>query len=833
MIIDIKKYDTSDKILDLLNTYEYGLSTQEAYKRLSLYGENLIKTSKINPIYIFFKQFKSSLVLLLLLAIILSFVFSSISDGITISFILIINTILGFSQEYKSEKTAEKLQKLISNSVEVLRDNKEVLLGQKDITIGDIVILKEGDVIAADARIIKSNDFYVDESALTGESIPINKFPQNINNISELLKSPNFVFTGTIVTHGYALACVYSVGMQTQIGQILKITTQTRKVSSYEININKFSQLLIYITCIALFVLFIFHLIFHNPVNLVEFFLFVIALAISVVPEALPVITTLTMSSGAALLAKKKVIVKRISALEDFGNLQILCTDKTGTLTENNLQLVDVVSNDLEKMYLLSLLSIEIPNDKRKNISHSFDECIYKYLRKLGKIQMQNYTKNNFLPFDPIVKRKNTLIYNDISKETINIGMGAPENLIATSNLSSEQKLALQNEINLIGEKGLRSIAISYKNTEDINDFENTSLLGYFTFEDPIKPSTMKSISTARQLGIEIKILTGDSVEVAKYVGQKIHLINESSIIYSGTQLNAMNTEEFNIAVNNSSIFARIDPQQKYKIIEQLKINNIVGYQGDGINDTPSLKLANVSIAVNTASDVAKETADVILLRNDLDVVIEGIKLGRIVFQNINKYIRHTMISNFGTFFVLCIIDIVSSDFPLLPIQILLFSLLSDIPLLAISTDRVNVHDLKMPEQFESKKLLYLSLGLGVLTSIFILIFIYLVKDKEGYILSTSLFIFLNVTASIIIFSIRNKDAFYKGVAPSRMLIVSVIGVIIFTFYLPFSPFKDIFHLHIIDAGLIGLIILMSIVYFVVLDAVKIKYMKFLDNHIH
>jgi Mg2+-importing ATPase len=821
---DIQK-QTTEELMRSLQTSAEGLSDREAKTRLTTYGLNVLKNeSKTTVLKLILGQFKSSLIYLLILASLLSFLLKDWSDGFIILAILVINTGLGFYQQYRSENAVAKLQKLVSKEALVKRDGKETLVGERFIVPGDVIILKEGDVVPADIKIIHVDDLSVNESQLTGESVPVVKSSAGANSL---------VFAGSIVERGEAEGIVYATAKNTELGKIAHLSLTTKRTTQYEKSLSAFSSYLVKVTFLTLAVVFILKvLITHDVSHIATLGLFVVALAITVVPEAMPVIVTVTLSTGAMRLAKRHVIAKTLTAVEDLGNLTLLCSDKTGTLTENSQTVKNLIAEDKELFQRLAIASLESLDEKRKKFQTSFDKAFLDYVPAAIQQEVQGYRRLEELPFDPGARRRRVVFTDD--KKTYLVEVGSAETLLSIAH--EPKKEAYLKVIREDGKNGLRHLGIAYKEvtytTNDTFDIlkheQDLKFVGFVTLEDPLRPTAKHTIALAEKLGVAIKILSGDSKEVTEYVAREVGLVSSKQTVYTGDELEQMSDEQFSRAVQDNNAFARLDPEQKYRIIKLLKQNNVVGYQGDGINDAPALKLADVAIAVNNATDVAQDSADILLLRNDIGVIINGISYGRSIFTNINKYIRFSMVSNWGNFFAISTLYLISgANLPLLPIQLVLISLLTDLPCITIATDNVSTDELVRPSRFNVHSLMFISMFLGSITALFEIMYYAIIKGQSTGIAQTGLYIFLILTALIVIFSIRNRGHFWHAPRLSKAMgasfaIITAISVV--TLYIGVT--KRLFSFTALPVDIFGLTVAITIFYVFVLDTVKIWFYK-------
>ena len=824
---DVLHLSQSD-LISTLNTSLDGLSEKEAEKRILAQGPNVLGKKTANALNVFGRQLRSSLVYLLAVASMLSFGIKDYTDGTIILIILTINTSLGFYQEYKSEKIIEKLSQFITKQVRLKRGGQSLLLDESVIVVGDIITIHEGDIVPADVRLFEADNLQVDESQLTGESVPVTKQAAAGPDATD----GTLLFTGSVIQKGGGTGVVYATGKDTELGTIATLSTETKKLTQYEKSLQSFSALLIRVVLIGLALVFISKIILnHGFSNVTNLLLFIIALAVSTVPEVLPVITTVTLSSGALKLAKKNVVVKRLSAMEDLGNVNLLCTDKTGTLTENKMAVHSIMASDDELFQKLAYATVTPLKTRKRRTPNSYDDAFLKYVQGPIQQEARAFIIRQEVPFDPDDRRRRVVLEDTRNHLYYLVVIGAPEVLLDIANCAKKKEYL--STIADEGTSGLHHLALAYKKITYSTGFDilknekGLDFLGYVSLEDPLRPSSKLTIEHAEKLGIKIKILTGDSREVAGYVGRQVGLIEGDDHACLGDELDKLSPGEFDKAVMKSNVFARVSPTQKFNIIQALKKQYVVAYQGDGINDAPALKLADVAIAVNSATDIAKENADIVLLNKSLEVIIGGVKYGRSIFVNINKYIRYTMLNNFGMFIALSVMYLLSTSLPILAVQVLLNNLFGDIPLITVSADTVDDDEVVRPEQHNIRELILLSLVLGVPTALFELLYFVVVRAKPTPLLQTSLYVFFTFQALIIFYAIRNKGHFWKAKTPPPVLNISFLvasAVSLVIIYIP--TFQAWFSFVPLPLVSVLTIIAFVIFYFFATDAVKVWYYK-------
>lgn len=806
-----------------------GLTEAQAEINLKKYGQNKISVKEVTWWQILLRQFTSPFVYILIFASLLALYLGETIDSIFIGCFVLIGAVLGFVQEYNSQKTVELLKNFLVSHSTIIRGGVEKSVPSSDIIPGDVCVLEPGNIIPADVRFISADNLLIDESLLTGESLAVEKTSLSLKakDISGIHEAFNMGFSGTTVSQGRGLGLVVATGKNTEIGSITKLTAESEGVSTFEKGISKLSSWILKTILLTLALVLIANFLVKKGDSRIGFsdvIIFTIALAVSVIPETLPVVAALSFSKGSLNLAKKHVVVKRLSAVEDLGSIEVLCVDKTGTITENKMS-VSAFHAENEKLCLeCGVLASSIAQD-----NSSFDTAL---ISKLGTgEQLDGYKKINELPFDPERKRNSVLV--SIRNENKLIVRGAPEVIMTLcADISQERKNEIFTWISEREMRGERVIILAAKrwignSKYSKNEENNLGYIGAISFSDPIKESAIPAILQAEQLGVRIKILTGDSKKIAIVVAKTTGIIKNENEAITGEEFEKLSEADQILAIENVHVFARVSPEQKYRVIQLLEKKYQVGFLGDGINDAPALKLASVALAVDTASDIARSASDIVLLNPSLAVIIDGIKGGREIFANMVKYLKTTLISNFGNFYAIAVAMIFAPFLPMLPVQLLLLNLLTDTPMIAISFDKVDVKELKKPRSYDVKEIVFMSLFLGLINSLFVFFFFILFVKSGAGILQTNLFIGSVLIELLLIFSIRTRGLFWKGVKPSQTILFLCIIPASLAVILPFTSWGEKF-LRFSKPSIesLGIILGMVILYFITIEISKLAYYK-------
>ncbi len=821
---------TRQELLDDFAVSDAGLSRVQVLERQKDFGLNKITVQQATPWELVARQFTSPFAYLLIGAAALSFLLSDRVNATLILVIVFINALIGFVQEYRAHKALEKLRKYIIFHARVVRDGLTQVVSIEDIVPGDIVLLGPADRIPADVRFIDVHDLVVDESALTGESIGVHKTAEPLPSAAqEIYQAANMGFSGTKIIEGSAKAIVTATGDVTSFGDISRLAFGLTKESNFQRNVAQFSRLILYMVICTIIVIVITHLIIKpGAVNIYQLFLFAIALAVTVTPEALPIVTTVSLARGALSLAENHVIVKRLSAIEDLGSIELLGVDKTGTLTENRLSVGDILEHNKQDALLFTALASGNLLQPRATFDQ-FDAALVQALSSQQKEALKTYRIVTLLPFDYEKKISNTLLKKDSHYLLLVRGIFEVVLELCPS-LTADDKanaLAWAHKQGTLGRLVLTTAIYTADEPIDPTISHDLKFVGMVSFEDPIKLTVHDALAKAQELAIQIKVISGDSKEAVGAVAYAVRLVGSPSRVISGDEFNKLSFRAKNEAVKNYSVFARISPRQKYDIVMLLKHDYKVGYLGDGINDAPALKAADVGIVVQKATDIAQEIADVVLLKKSLLVIVNGIYRGRTVFINTTNYLKTTLASTFGNFYTIAFVSLFIDFLPLLPLQLLVVNLISDFPMIAIATDNVDIHDLKRPTSYNVKGIVKLALLFGALSTIFDFVFFFLFVRKGPAILRTNLFIESIMTELVLIYSLRSELPFYKAQRPSLTLLLLSLSALAFTLALPFSYFGQRF-LSLVRPSSNDLSIIASLVavYFVANEVMKLIYYR-------
>jgi Mg2+-importing ATPase len=788
-------------LLTQLNAKQEGLSTEEAKKRLIQYGANLLKPPKRSDILaLLISQFKNPIILTLIFAAGLSAFLHDPADAIIIIAIVLISGLLGFWQEKGAVDALEKMLAIVKIKTTVLRDGKEQDIALENVVPGDIVILNAGDAIPADSLILESTDLFVDEATLTGESFPVEKNAGLLHTETPLAKRTNSLFMGTHVISGTTRVVVIYTGTQAEFGKISEKLKLRPQETEFEHGIRRFGYLLLEVTLLLVIAVFAINVFFHRPV--LESFLFSLALAVGLTPQLLPAIISINLAHGAKIMAQQKVIVKRLASIENFGSMNVLCSDKTGTLTDGTVCLnsaIDIDGSSSDRVFFHAYLN----SFYEKGFSNPIDEAIRSYKQQ----DISGYEKIDEVPYDFIRKRLSILIKKD--GRYFMVTKGALSNVLAVCPFAENKAgdkidtstvgKIIQQKFEELSNQGFRVLGVAMRDmgTQSVinKDSEQDMIfLGFLLFFDPPKKGVLETIGRLKQLGVSLKVITGDNRLVAAKISQDVGMPNAK--ILTGTELREISDAALLQKAAQTDIFAEVEPNQKERIIIALrKAGYVVGYIGDGINDVSALHASDVSISVDTAVDVAKESADIVLLEKNLEVLVQGVHQGRTTLANTMKYVFMATSANFGNMFSMAGASLFLSFLPLLPKQILLTNLMTDFPEMTIATDLTDIEMVNQPKRWNISFIKKFMITFGLISSVFdyltfgVLLFILHATPAQ---FRTGWFVESVISASIIVLVIRSRRPFFKSM-PGKYLFIATIAVVIATLILPFTPVGKIF----------------------------------------
>ncbi len=825
--------EAEDNVLVELVSSTNGLSSHEAGERLASVRANVVKSGSSALVKALRQRLASSFLYLLLAAATLSFLLQDYLEGCFILAFILINLSLETYQEYHSNQAMQLLKRYLVVHARVRRDGKVIRVESTTVVPGDIVLVEAGDRLPADVRFLHTNGLKLDESIMTGESIAVTKTAELLKTPpAELYEALNIGFAGTVVTSGSGEGVVFATGKETALGDIALLTEDTEKETVFEKGMNQFSRFILKLVFFTLTLIYVANVaIKGGSLDWVDLLIFSLALAVSVIPEALPVILTVALSRGSLRLARKKVVVKRLSAIEDLGSIEILCCDKTGTLTENLLSVVSVNATDKHTCLKLAFASSLVVPVERGKLHDAFDLALWQALSSTERQEMNRGKRLDAIPFDP-ERRCNSVLFDRGHGHEL-IMRGAPEEILRRSrNIDTYTSKQLMQWVALAGERGERVLAIAHKTVaagRKYSPYEEQDLqfVGLIAFSDVLKTTARATLVQAQALNVAIKIITGDSREVAGAVGYAVGLLKSPKDVVTGKELDEMTETKRRQAIAEGAVFARISPRQKFEIIKTLQEKHEVGFLGEGINDAPALKLANVAIVVESASDIAREAADVVLLDESLKTVVEGIREGRTIFANILKYLKITLTSNFGNFYSVALASLFLPFVPLLPMQILLIDLLSDFPMISIATDTVDSEELEKPKNYQVHTVVLMATMLGIVSSVFDFILFGALYHVSPETLQTAWFLLSLTTEVILVFSLRTKFSFFKARRPSWTLLSLSLTILAIGWTLPFIPVAaHALHFIVPSPRLLLFIGALVVSYFFATEAVKKLYYR-------
>ena len=838
---------TKEEVLKEYNTSENGITENKATELLEKNGPNVVvKNEKKSRLYFLFNSFKDKFIIILIVLAIINYFLSDALSTYIILGIAVISALIRYFQDYSVYKFNQELKAKMYTTTNVVRGEKEKEIRVEKVVPGDILHLSAGSMIPADLMLIDSKDLFVNQSVFTGESVPVEKVAQNTNDAKEIFSISNVCLMGSSVVSGRATGVVIDTGFTTYLGRMSKEVETKKEPTNFEKGMNNITKMLIrymLVVSVAVFVIYGF-----IRKDWLEAILFALSVAVGITPSMLPMIVNVNLTRGTKVLAKKKTLVKNINSIQNLGAIDVLCTDKTGTLTEDKIVLqkyIDVNGNEdtsiLEYAYLNSYFGTGMKN--------LVDRAIITYGNEKNVKEIVNdYTKIDEIPFDYTRKRMSVVVKSNKNNGYRMFTKGALEEILKVctkvkynghvNELTPEMVEIVEQKAKEYAVQGMQVIAIASKreyrgvNVFNVSDEANMTFIGFVAFLDPAKKDVKSTLKKLKNIGITTKILTGDNPYAANNICNLVGLENKETLL--GTDIDKLSDEELAKKVEEVNVFARMNPLQKERVVKQLKNNgHVVGYMGDGVNDSPSLHIADVGISVNTATDIAKEAADIILLERSLKVIYEGVLEGRRVYGNIIKYMKMALSSDFGDVFSIVIASIFLPFLPLLPIQMLLQDFLYDISQIAIPYDDVDKEFLEKPKKWSTKGISKFMNVMGITSSLIDVLaflgfwFLFGYNASKETFFQTAWFVECLISETMIIHYVRTAKRPFIESRANKWLTLGTFGTIIGTILTPILLHNIAsFHFEILPLKYYGFVILLLAIYSVLVEIIKKIYIK-------
>ena len=838
---------TKEEVLKEYNTSENGITENKATELLEKNGPNVVvKNEKKSRLYFLFNSFKDKFIIILIVLAVINYFLSDALSTYIILGIAVISALIRYFQDYSVYKFNQELKAKMYTTTNVVRGGKEKEIRVEKVVPGDIVHLSAGSMIPADIMLIDSKDLFVNQSVFTGESVPVEKVAQSTNDAKEIFSISNVCLMGSSVVSGGATGVVIDTGFTTYLGRMSKEVETKKEPTNFEKGMNNITKMLIrymLVVSVAVFVIYGF-----IRKDWLEAILFALSVAVGITPSMLPMIVNVNLTRGTKVLAKKKTLVKNINSIQNLGAIDVLCTDKTGTLTEDKIVLqkyIDVNGNEdtsiLEYAYLNSYFGTGMKNLVDRAI------IIYGNEKNVKEI-VNDYTKIDEIPFDYTRKRMSVVVKSNKNNGYRMFTKGALEEILKVctkvkynghvNELTPEMVEIVEQKAKEYAVQGMQVIAIASKreyrgvNVFNVSDESNMTFIGSVAFLDPAKKDVKSTLKKLKNIGITTKILTGDNPYAANNICNLVGLENTETLL--GTDIDKMSDEELAKKVEEVNVFARMNPLQKERVVKQLKNNgHVVGYMGDGVNDSPSLHIADVGISVNTATDIAKEAADIILLERSLKVIYEGVLEGRRVYGNIIKYMKMALSSDFGDVFSIVIASIFLPFLPLLPIQMLLQDFLYDISQIAIPYDDVDKEFLEKPKKWSTKGISKFMNVMGITSSLIDVLaflgfwFLFGYNASKETFFQTAWFVECLISETMIIHYVRTAKRPFIESRANKWLTLGTFGTIIGTILTPILLHNiPSFHFEILPLKYYGFVILLLAIYSVLVEIIKKIYIK-------
>ena len=816
----------AEQLLGRLDSSADGLTEAEAQNRLETTGPNVLRVrQRAGAFTLFLNQFKSPIVLILLFAAVMSLLLKDWVDAAVVLLIIVGSAILSFVQEYNASTAIQKLQDQVSVKADVIRDGKAASIGVEQIVPGDVALLSAGSLVPADGVVLESLDCYVNQAVLTGETFPVAKMAGTTAANAGLAERTNCVYMGTNVRSGSARVLVVKTGKETAYGQIAGKLALRPPETDFERGIRRLGYLLSEVMLVLVLGIFLFNVLTSKPV--VESLLFSLALAVGLTPQLLPAIININLSRGAQAMAQSGVIVRRLASIENFGSMDILCTDKTGTLTEGVVKLdgaMDLSGEPSDHVFELAYLNAYF----QTGLSDPLDDAIVAY----GVVDVQGFEKRAEIPYDFSRKRLSVIVEDSDDRRLIS--KGALHNVLETcSSAGEEQRLSgvvladIEQRFTEWSGQGYRVLGVAEKvigerERYSAADETNMAFAGFLLFFDPPKPGVKETVADLASLGVGLKIITGDNRLVALHTADDIGL--QVSGVITGQELDELSSEALWQKIEHVNLFTEVDPNQKERIIDALqKTGHVVGYMGDGVNDAPSLHTADVGISVDQAVDVAKEAADFVLLEKDLNVLHQGIIEGRKTFTNTMKYIFMATSANFGNMFSMAGASLFLPFLPMLPKQILLINFMTDLPEMTIATDNVDVERTQQPQHWDIRFIWRFMLIFGTLSSLFDFMtfgFLTFVLKADETTFHSGWFVESVVSAIMVVFVLRTQRTLFQS-RPGRALMMMSTAVALAALIIPYSPLAGILSFTPLSPQILVVLMLLVVLYLAAAETVK------------
>ncbi|MBF2630398.1 magnesium-translocating P-type ATPase [Listeria seeligeri] len=836
----IESQMSREEILEEVGVMDSGLTHVEVAIRQKEFGRNqTVEEQKVSQLRLFIRAFNDPFIYILVLLMVISYLTADMEATIIMAIMIFTSGLLGFIQSSRAERASYALKNMVKNKVNVLRDGKMTVVTQDEIVPGDVIEVSVGDIIPADARVISATDLLINQSALTGESIPTEKYAEDKRATPEIFERENLLFMGTDVLSGHGRAVILRTGSSTFFGSLSIAATEKRGDTSFDKGVKTISKLLFYFMLVMVPIVFLINGLMKG--NWLEAFLYAVAIAVGLTPEMLPMIVSTNLAKGAINMSSKKVIMKELSAIQNIGAMDILCTDKTGTLTEDKLELVTHINCQGEKS--TSVLEMAYLNSYfQTGWKNVLDHAV---MTKLNEKVANGWNKIGEIPFNFDRRRLSVIVESNL--ETRMITKGAVEEMLAVcthkeidgaiSPLTMNEKDELQEMCSEMNRSGIRVICVAFKSQKTgvsftKEDEEKMIIAGFLGFRDPVKSSTKEAITSLFKNQINVKVLTGDNEIVTKRICQEVGIPANGFLL--GTEVDELMDDELMNALQKYHIFAKLTPMQKSRIIEVLKqAGHTVGFLGDGVNDAPALRKADVGISVDTAADITKDASSVILLEKSLTVLNDAVMEGRNVFGNILKYIKMTASSNFGNVFSVLIASAFIPFLPMLSLHLLLQNLLYDSSQLTLPWDKMDRSFLKKPHAWEQKGMLRFILCIGPVSSIFdiatflIMWFVFSANTvAEQALFHSGWFVVGLLTQTLVVHMIRTEKIPFIQSRATAPVMISTLIVMSLGLIIPFTGFGHSIGFVSLPGSYFPWLVLVLVGYMATMQVVKTLYIR-------